>query len=162
MCLSSISSYHPVICHQLLRKLTKTHIEVSQIRGRALSLTLWLLYVIFYIIFDFEVLLAFLHSPKLDDYPLSFGRFGLFYRAQLPALSESLLLHTQPQEATCRGDRDTWNLADCFGQEGSDRAELQEDCGGGGFVTKSFIICILYVRVFEARKVESVGMWQCE
>jgi hypothetical protein len=57
------------------------------------------------LIFYGEELLAPRPIPKLEDHPLSAVSDSLFNILQLPSIPGGRLLHLQPEEAPCRGDR---------------------------------------------------------
>jgi len=48
--------------------------------------------------------------PKLENCPLLFATACSVY-LQLPSISEGLLLHPQPEDVPCHGDRDPPNMA---------------------------------------------------
>jgi hypothetical protein len=88
------------------RRLGRLSKESVQVRG---SFMLFVTSLFFY----GEGLFAPRPTPKLDDHPLSFVRGCLFNIFAAKLHSWSPLLHQQPEDAPCCGDRDphlTWEF----------------------------------------------------
>jgi hypothetical protein len=85
---------NPYIHFLSLRSLSKVSVQV---RG---FLNTFVTRLFFY----GEELLAPHPTPKLDDHPLSTANAYSIY-SQLPSIPRGRLLHPQPQDAPCRGDK---------------------------------------------------------
>jgi hypothetical protein len=58
----------------------------------------------------FEELLATCHNYKLEDHHFRLSSTACLIYWRLPFISGSRLLHPQPEDAPCRGDRDPHNV----------------------------------------------------